>query len=139
MPDRELKKLDIGLTGAFYKYAGDMYYGRTAEQVRKIGWYASKDSVRVDNLLIKALTLDDDKGLDFLQPAHEQYQALKEQYAIYRKLKGTTWSKLKNVEKLKLGDTSEAVVEVREKGLPSQATIRSLLAQLTTRRFMMSD
>jgi murein L,D-transpeptidase YcbB/YkuD len=108
--------LDVKLTSAFGNYAIDMKEGITRAQKEAIGWYVKESPIRYDALLDSLFHSNEKDPFVLLEPHHPQYQQLKTILAEYRAMeKKGGWPILTGITKLKKGDTSEKVIQLRER------------------------
>jgi murein L,D-transpeptidase YcbB/YkuD len=108
--------LDLLLSSEFCNYAIDMKEGITREQKEMIGWFIKESNFKYDSLLRLALSSNAADAFKQLQPQHPQYAQLKAMLASYREMeKKGGWPQVSGVKKLKKGDTSDAVVRLRER------------------------
>lgn len=115
--EAEITDLDLLLTTEFSRYAAQLNSGITRHQKDETGWLVKVPPTNYDSLL--NIVLADNQSKDpfvKVEPDHPEYGKLKNILNSYRSFaaKGG-WPTLTGIKKLKLGDTSDQVVKLRER------------------------
>jgi L,D-transpeptidase YcbB len=115
--DSARKNLDILLTTEMLRYAAEMREGLTRNRKKDFGWNINSINIPVDSL-VKIVIADRNKPDPFesLLPPHAAYAKLRQALKLYRTAyKNSKWEEISGFKKLKTGDTSDAVIKVRER------------------------
>jgi murein L,D-transpeptidase YcbB/YkuD len=115
--DEEIADFDLLLTTEFNRYAAQLNSGITRFEKEETGWLVKVPPTNYDSLL--NVVLADNASKDpfvKVEPNHPEYARLKAVHNSYKVFaaKGG-WPILQGIKKLKLGDTSQEVVKLRER------------------------
>jgi murein L,D-transpeptidase YcbB/YkuD len=124
------KEVDVALTASYFNYGSDFYRGLiNPRKNENISWKVKKNKIKLNKALQTILKERESKYPYYeFEPLHEEYNKLKTSLKKYRGLleKGS-WPQIGEVKKLKLGDNSPEVANIRKRLLmeyePAKANI----------------
>ncbi|RYD83314.1 MAG: murein L,D-transpeptidase, partial [Sphingobacteriales bacterium] len=114
--DEDITNLDLLLTTEFSRYAAQLNSGITRFEKEETGWLVKVAPTNYDSLLNVVLTDNSADPFVKVEPDHKEYAQLKKALNAYRSFASSGgWPLLSGITKLKIGDTSEQVVKLRER------------------------
>jgi murein L,D-transpeptidase YcbB/YkuD len=112
------KEIDIALTASYFNYGSDFYRGLiNPRKNENISWKVKKNKIKLNKALQTILKERESKYPYYeFEPLHEEYNKLRAALKKYRALqeKGA-WPQIGEVKKLKLGDNSAEVANIRKR------------------------
>ncbi len=114
--EQEIAEMDLLLTTEFSRYAAQLNSGITRHEKEETGWLVKIPPTRYDSLLNVVLADGSKDPFVKVEPDHPEYARLKSILHSYKSFaaKGG-WPTLTGIKKLKIGDTSDQVLKLRER------------------------
>lgn len=119
------KKIDIALSASYFNYASDFYRGRVSPQnVSQIDWGVKRNKIKLHKALQTILEERESTYPYYeFEALHKGYTDLRNVLQEYRDIKEKGgWTKIQLTDKkmLKKGDSSEVVLQVRQRLNPGK-------------------
>jgi murein L,D-transpeptidase YcbB/YkuD len=107
-------RTELALTEHFFKYTEKAYAGNGSINIQELNWFIPRKKVNPADFL-DSLLKNKGQNLAAYEPVNRQYNLLKEQLRNYYPLEQEEWTELEPVKKLKKGDTSPLVPEIKRR------------------------
>ncbi len=112
------KKVDMELSGAYFKYSRKLWKGLVDPQEEGLDWFVSRKKIKYGKTLDSILVSDRDNPFEHFMPVHDEYLALKNELVKYHDIKKQeTWPRLDSLRLVSLvsGDTSGQIFLLKKK------------------------
>ncbi|UOQ71159.1 peptidoglycan-binding protein [Hymenobacter cellulosilyticus] len=119
------KEIDVALSGTYFNWASDFYRGTVnPREVKSIDWKVKRNKIKLHKALMTILKERESTYPYYeFEPLHPEYDRLKKALAEYRTIqRNGGWPTLPATTKLKPGDTSPVVAQLRQRLLGGSAT-----------------
>jgi len=109
------KKVDIELSGAYFKYSRKLWKGFVDPDEEGIEWFVNRKKIKYGKTLDSILVSDKNNPFEYYMPVHDEYLALQKQLAKYHTIKKQQCPVLDSMGlmKVSLGDTSQNIAALK--------------------------
>lgn len=116
IPDSLRQKIEWGLTGQFFRYAAQSYYGNRKLDARNLDWFIPRRRVDISAML-DTLVKDKGKSISSYEPVNRQYGLLREQLARYNAIRSSgAWAPLEpRQKKYSEGDSLADIIRIKHR------------------------
>lgn len=113
------KKLDLELTGSYFKYSNKLWHGKIDPEKNRLEWFVDRKKIKYGKTLDSILDNNEETN-PFLRyaPMHPEFQSLSKHFRHYRELaRKDGWPVLDSAKLIKLrkGDTSQVIQQLKQK------------------------
>ncbi|GAO44970.1 L,D-transpeptidase family protein [Flavihumibacter petaseus] len=116
IPDSLRSRIELELTGQFFRYAAKAYMGNLKLNSADLGWFIPRRKVDILALL-DSVSNNKGKDIKHLEPVNRQYGLLREALNRYYEIeKQGAWDHLATTQKkITIGDTGQAVLQLKRR------------------------
>ena len=105
---------ELALTEHFFRYTEKAYSGDGSINIQELNWFIPRKKINPGDFL-DSLLKNRGENVAAYEPVNRQYNLLKEQLKLYNSLKSEEWTALEPVKKLKKGDSSPVISEIKRR------------------------